>query len=136
MHVVNMDVVLEHAYDWGYDEFVDIEVNPDTQMAWSGRARKEPEDVVREYDPYMITDSARYANIILPGLRQMSGYADAGAGTYAYTRDVVAVDGEVAYQYVTDADEVASSELLDEVVSEFFNGANDALANEKPKVSP
>ena len=122
MHVVNMDVVLEHAYDWGYDEFVGVSEDPD--------------DYPGEYDAYLFTDSARYANIILPGLRQMSGYADAGAGTYAYTRDVVAVGQGVAHQYVTKGDEVASSELLDEVVSKFFEGANDALANEKPKVSP
>lgn len=136
MHVVNMDVVLEHAYDWGYDEFVGIDVDGDFRVHGSGHDSLEPEDVVREYDPYMITDSARYANIILPGLRQMSGYADAGAGTYAYTRDVVAVGQGVAHQYVTEGDEVASSELLDEVVSKFFEGANEAVEDKVAEVYP
>jgi len=136
MHVVNMDVVLEHAYDWGYDEFVGIDVDGDVRVHGSGHDSLELEDVVREYDPYMITDSARYANIILPALRQMSGYADAGAGTYAYTRDVVAVGQEVAHQYVTEGDEVASSELLDEVVSKFFEGAHDAVEDKVAEVYP
>jgi len=122
MHVVNMDVVLEHAYDWGYDEFVGVSEDPD--------------DYPGEYDAYLFTDSARYANIILPGLRQMSGYADAGAGTYAYTRDVVAVGQGVAHQYVTEGDEVASSELLDEVVSKFFEGAHDAVEDKVAEVYP
>ena len=123
MNVINIDIVLEHAYDWGYDEFIGIDVDHDPRV--NGGLDDEE---VNEIDPRMVADTARAANVIMPGLRQMAGYADAGAGTYTYTRDVVVVGQEVGIQYVTEGDDMSSAEVLDMVVSKFYEGADEGAA--------
>lgn len=117
MRVINKDLVLEHAHDWGMTEFADIAGNADAT-------------------PYDITGTDTYANIILPGLREMAGYEDAGAGTFTLMTDVVVVTPPVGYKYVTEGELVSSAQFLDEVVGAFFEGAQLVFDRDVAEASP
>ena len=117
MRVVNADLVVQHAYDWGMSEFGDIDADADAT-------------------PYDITVTDRYANIILPGLREMAGYEDAGAGTYTLMTDIVVVGNNVKFQYVTEGEVVSSAQFLDKVVGKFFDGAQRAIDHAAVEASP
>ena len=112
--VVEIDYQEEAAYNMGHAEFADHDTADDPEV-----------------DPYFITDSARYANIIAPDLRAMAGYGDRGMGTYTEDRQVAAIvpgcEEDVGVQL---ADLTDASALFDELHSAFFRGAHDALAAE------
>jgi hypothetical protein len=109
--VVEIDYQEEAAYNMGHAEFADHDTAEDPEV-----------------DPYLITDSARYANVIAPELRAMAGYADRGMGTYTDDRQVAAIvpgcEEDVGVQL---ADLTDASALFDELHSAFFRGAHDAL---------
>lgn len=108
--VVTEAEALSEAYTRGYDRF-------------SGMDAEIAEDV----DPAYFTDSAAWANHVLPTLRCMSGYRDSGMGTWQ-------VDGEVAV--IQDGDEgdepagattMLASDFQDRVVDAWYNGVYAAL---------
>jgi len=120
--------VMRDAYDWGYERF---------HLALADKrdlTDSEREEVAINLDLY--TQSAEWANNILPALRAMAGYSDPmGVGTYTTLegdlevidperyedRDVKRIEGR--------AEDIAP-EILDGLVDEFFQGAWDGATAE------
>lgn len=67
-------------------------------------------------------DFATYSNEVLPELRRMAGYEDAGAGTYQVAREVEATADDADYTF-----EVSTSELLSRAVDAFDRGVTHGL---------
>jgi hypothetical protein len=108
--VVEISYQEEAAYDMGHDEFADHDTAEDPEV-----------------DPYFITGSARYANIIAPGLRAMAGYDDNGFGTYTVDRQVAAIRPGCEEDQPALADLTDASVIFDELHAAYFRGAHDAL---------
>lgn len=89
-------------------------VNVDDMME-QAREFGRDEGPFADYDAFdAFTSSARYANIVLPTLRGIVGYEDhMGAGTNTTDRMLRTADG----------DRVMASDLLDDAVDAFFEGA-------------
>ena len=84
MKIINIDDVKRAAFDAGFDRFAGVDpVDPE------------------EFDLSYFTESAEYANTILPRLRQFAGYEDGGYGTYTDPADTLVVTDD-------DVDELAS----------------------------
>jgi len=113
--------VMRDAYDWGYERF-HLALADEGDMT-----DKRREELSINLDLY--TQSAEWANNILPALRAMAGYSDPmGVGTYTTLegdlevidperykdRDVKRIEGR--------AEDIAP-EILDGLVDEFFQGA-------------
>jgi len=98
------------AYSRGYDRFAGMDA-----------------DLAADADPAYFSDSAAWANHVLPTLRCMSGYRDDGYGTWQ-------VDGEIALVENGDEDDepaeavtMLASDLQSEVVDAWYEGAYAAI---------
>jgi len=78
------------AYDMGYNEFSGADPMPPS-----------------EFDLSPFYSSARYANIIVPTIREMAGYEDSGHGTW---------------QQLTGEAQETAPYVLDELVDAFSHG--------------
>lgn len=114
--VVKPNYYLEQAYQKGYDRF-DGEATPE---------RSDP-----SLDGF--TDSATYANHVLPGLRQMAGYDDSGHGTYTQEREVAAIIAGREEDEPAEATLVSSYKVYDRLVEAWRGGALDAMAGDDPQ---
>lgn len=116
--VVDLHQTKEDAYERGYLRFEDAEV-------------EHPE----EWGFHYFTESAEWANNVLPKLRAMAGYDDTEdggvyAGTYQVERRVVLV--EEPRDEPAEGDIINGRYLHDELVDCYRDGANDAaLGREK-----
>ena len=109
--VIKPDYIIEEAYRMGHDEFSDVEADS-------------AEDVEFHY----FTESARWANIILPRLRAMAGAADEmGVGTYTDHRDVAAIHSGCEEDEPAEADLISSKHVHGELVDAYRMGALDAV---------
>lgn len=66
------------------------------------------------------TDTATYANVVLPRLRELAGFDDSGVGTHTVDRTIVATDDRHSEPF-----EVNASDVLDGMVDAFIAGAHD-----------
>lgn len=105
--------VLREAYDMGFSKFEGSEV--------------EPEDF--EIGHY--TESARYINNVAPKLRAMSGFDDAGHGTYQEPSSVVVVPPEHEDDEPMTGKVMSSGEVNNRVFEAFSNGAYDAVRDSR-----
>jgi hypothetical protein len=110
--VVKLYYAEEEARELGYAEFESVPTDTSAD----------------DVDPTIITDSARWANILAPKMRCMAGYGDTGRGTYTVDRKVAAV------LYGSEEDEPAAADLIDAsaiyevLVEKFYHGAHMALS--------
>jgi hypothetical protein len=120
--------VMRDAYDWGYERF---------HLALADKrdlTDSEREEVSMNLD--MFTETAEWANSILPALRAMAGYSDGmGVGTYNTLEGTLEVVDPESYKdqevkRVTGKAEDIAPEILDGLVSEFFQGAWDGATAE------
>jgi hypothetical protein len=120
--------VMRDAYDWGYERF---------HLALADKrdlTDSEREEVAINLDLY--TQSAEWANNILPALRAMAGYSDPmGVGTYTTLEgDLEVIDPEGykdrnVMRIEGRAEDIAPG-ILDGLVDEFFQGAWDGATAE------
>lgn len=106
---IDMAETRKEAYEMGFDRF-------------KGLSGEETEEFT--FEPF--TQSAEWANTILPRLRAMAGYSDSGYGTYTEENTVL----------VTSEDPSAEREsryLFDELVDMYRNGAYDAVDPDREK---
>lgn len=108
--VVKPYYLKEEAYTMGYDEFDDLTLAPDEEADLDG-----------------FTDTARYANHILPDLRAMAGFADGGHGTYQQGRQVAAIEPGCEEDEPAEADLTTAQEIFNELVDAWRQGAYDAI---------
>jgi len=108
--VVEPYYLTEEAYNKGYDRFVDAEAPDDAEPDLSG-----------------FTQSATYANHVLPGLRSMAGYDDSGPGTYTIERQVAAISPGCEEDRPAEAELVSSKRLFNVLVEAWSSGAYDAM---------
>lgn len=101
----------EQAYNKGYDRFEGAEDIPDDEEV--------------RLDGF--TQSATYANHVLPGLRSMAGYDDSGPGTYTIERQVAAIMPGCEEDEPAEAELVSSNYVFEELVDAWRSGAYDAL---------
>jgi len=66
---------------------------------------------------------------ILPTLRCLSGYDDAGYGTYQQRQDVALIEDGDEADMPTDAVVLSSSWVLDELVDAWYSGAHQAVCD-------
>lgn len=117
MRIINTDEIRRDAYEYGYDRFEFGDPVPR-----------------EEIDMSFFTDTAEYANTVLPRLRRLAGFGDSGFGTYTEVRDVIGVSQEAAAELAADAgwidaDVIDSWDLFDDLVDEFHDGASDGLVS-------
>lgn len=108
-NVVVADRVVEQAYNLGYDRFESVEAD---------------EDVV---DLEGFRSGAEYANHVLPELRALAGYDDAGYGTYQQDGEIVIVDEADLDDDPIAGDSWTAGEYLSVVVDRWHDGVRDAL---------
>jgi len=120
--------VMRDAYDWGYERF-HLALADEGDMT-----DKRREELSINLDLY--TQSAEWANNILPALRAMAGYSDPmGVGTYnTLEGDLEVIDPE-RYEdrdvkRIEGRAEDIAPEILDGLVDEFFQGAWDGATAE------
>jgi hypothetical protein len=111
--VVKIDYKEEEAHRMGYAEFKGHDTATDPEV-----------------DPYFITDSARWANVIQPQLRAMAGFDDSGVGTYTISRDVAAINPGTEEDEPSTAQLMAAQRVLELLNKAYFDGAHDALSGE------
>jgi hypothetical protein len=113
--VVKPNYYLEQAYQKGYERFEDSEaLADDAEPSLEG-----------------FTDSAEYANHVLPGLRSMAGFDDSGPGTWTIEREVAAIHPGCEEDEPAEAELVSSRQVFEELVNAWRGGALDALRNEE-----
>jgi len=110
--VVKPDYQIEEAYQMGHDEFGDMDIDGD------------PDE---EFEFGHFTDSARWANHILPSLRAMAGYADSAGGTYTVERQIAAIKPGCEEDEPADAELMEGRHLFDRLVDAYRTGAYDAV---------
>lgn len=115
--VVKPYYAVEEAYNMGYSKFSGTDTDE------SGRV---------DLAPYHST--ADYANNVLPRLRAMAGYADAGHGTYQEHRKVAAVDAGCEEDEPAEAELREASHIFNSLVDAFNNGAYDAIEGREKSV--
>jgi len=115
--VVKPNYALEEAYNMGYEEFFSL----------SG---EETEDF--DFAPF--TDSARWANIILPKLRAMAGFDDRGHGTYRESRQVAAIEPGCEEDEPAEAELMDCSFVFEELSDAFRKGAYDAVEGNEREI--
>lgn len=109
--VVKPYYLTSEAYGMGHDEFSDVEA-----------------DTAEEIDFSQFTSTARWANIIAPKLRAMSGARDpTGKGTYTAHREVAAIHAGSEEDEPAEADLVGSERLYEALVDAYRTGALDAV---------
>ena len=108
--VVTEAEALGEAYTRGYDRF-------------SGMDAEIAEDV----DPAYFTDSAAWANHVLPTLRCMSGYRDRGRGTYQVDGTIALIRDGDELDEPADADVILASDFQGAVVDAWYNGVYAAI---------
>jgi hypothetical protein len=114
--VIEEAQLLEAAYDRGYSEFEDADVDP----------RGEEEASMAAF-----TESARYTSSVLPDLREWSGYDDTGTGTYGIPQTAFVVPVGNTDDTPAEAVEVESRYVLEEAaVPAYLRGCRDALHGE------
>lgn len=112
--VVVEEKAFREAYAMGYERFDGIQL-------YEGE----------EFDLAPFTDSAEYANHILPRLRALAGFEDSGYGTYTGNRDIVIVSESDLEDMPISGDLTESHYLYNELVDEFRNGAYKAVDNSR-----
>jgi len=80
-------------------------------------------DQIIDFDAGSITDSARYANIILPCLRALAGMGDDGTGCYTEDREVAVIPPEARGDLPADGFTTNADYLVSRLVDAFFEGA-------------
>jgi len=112
MAVVREAYQIEEAYRDGYGEFSDVGT----------------EDI----DFSMFTETARWANVIAPGLRAAAGYSDAGHGTYTENRPVAAIKPGCEEDTPAEAVQKSAFDVFDRLTSAYRAGALDAAEGRPP----
>ena len=110
--VVKADYVLEEAYRMGHNEFSDFELDDDEEADLSG------------FKSY-----ARWANVLAPRLRAMSGAADHGHGTFQDHRQVAVIRSGCEEDEPAEADLMDSRHVYEAVVSAWDMGALDGATD-------
>lgn len=108
--VVKPYYLKEEAYRMGHSEFEDTDLGPDADPDLSG-----------------FTDSARYANHVLPDLRAMSGFEDNKGGTYTVNRRVAAIKPGCEEDEPAEAELTEAQYVFEELVSAWRMGAYDGM---------
>lgn len=108
--VVKPHYAIEEAYNMGYKRF---------EGAY---------DETGEFDFSGFTDSAEYANSVLPDLRAMAGFADHGHGTYQERRRVAATHPGCEEDEPAEADLMDAGALHSELADAYRKGAVDGAA--------
>ena len=108
--VVRPAYALEEAYRMGHDEFSDLR-------------GEETENFEFRY----FTDTARWANHILPKLRAMAGYADTAGGTYTDERRIAAIHPGCEEDTPAEARLIDGHHLFRSLVDAYRTGAYDAV---------
>ena len=108
--VVRPAYALEEAYRMGHDEFSDLR-------------GEEAENFEFRY----FTDTARWANFILPKLRAMAGYADTAGGTYTDERRIAAIRPGCEEDTPAEARLIDGHHLFTSLVDAYRTGAYDAV---------
>lgn len=98
----------------GYDEFYPLDP---------------PEDE-HDMDLSPFHSGARWANVLLPRLRSMAGFADGGHGTYQENREVAAIHPGCEEDEPAEADLVDSNYLFDRLVDAYTTGAYDGWSGD------
>jgi hypothetical protein len=109
--VVKPHYYTEKAYKKGYARFADQELPDDEMPSLEG-----------------FTQSAAYANHVLPGLRSMAGFDDSGPGTYTIERKVAAIHPGCEEDEPAEAVLVPSQRVFDCLIEAWRDGAHDAMA--------
>lgn len=108
----------DEAYAMGFERFEDAD-EP------QGDAGDVEDDIAMALDGFQ--QGAAYTNTVLPRLRCMAGYGDAGHGTYQQGRQVAFVEVGDGDDRPIEAEHIQSHHIFDELVDLFANGAYDAL---------
>lgn len=108
--VVKPYYALEEAYGMGYGRFEELDG-----------------EEAEGFDLAPFQSTAEYANQVLPSLRCMAGYADAGHGTYQQHREVAAIQPGCEEDEPAEANLRDASELHERLVDAFSSGAYDAV---------
>ena len=99
------------AYEMGHAEFSEVEA-----------------ETAEDVDFSQFTSTARWANIIAPKLRAMSGARDpTGKGTYTQHREVAAIHAGCEEDEPAEADLVDSRHLYEALVDAYRTGALDSV---------
>lgn len=99
------------AYEMGHAEFSGVEA-----------------ETAEDVDFGQFTSTARWANIIAPKLRAMSGARDStGKGTYTEHREVAAIHAGCEEDEPAEADLVSSADLYEALVDAYRTGALDSV---------
>ena len=107
--VVKPQYAVEEAYSMGYDRFEGVDA-----------------DTEGDFDFAPFTDTSAWANIVLPSLRAMSGFADAGHGTYQEHRQVAAILPGDEEDEPAEAELYGAQSMLNVLVDAYRKGAYDA----------
>lgn len=114
--VVRLAYRIEEAYSMGHDEFSEVEADS-------------AEDVEFSY----FTDSARWANVVLPRLRAMSGYGHRGRGSsHTVQRQVAVIHSGCEEDEPAEADLRECFRILDAMIDAYRMGAIDAAVGTPP----
>lgn len=106
-----------------------VETEAKDEARAMGRDRFEGVEVenFENFDLGPFQSSAEYANSVLPRLRAMAGYGDAGRGTYQVDRPIAVI--ETGFEDDTPAlaeIDTTAAHLYDELVEEWSTGAYEA----------
>lgn len=115
--VVQPFYAAEEAYRNGYQRFEGTDLPDEAEFDLSG-----------------FRQSATYANTVLPRLRAMSGYADAGHGTYTENRKVAAVHPGCEEDTPAEADIVDATTVEKHLMQCWERGVYDAVEGREPDV--
>lgn len=107
--VVRMALALEDAYAMGYDRFEGMDAEAAEGFTFA---------------PF--TDSATWANTVLPSLRARAGFEDSGHGTYRVDRQVAVIAEGDEDDEPADAELVFTQWVFGRLVDEYRRGAHDA----------
>ena len=109
--VVRTRYVTEEAYRMGHSEFSDVEA-----------------DSADDVEFHYFTESARWANVILPKLRAMAGFGHSGRGSsHMEDRQVAAILPGCEEDEPAEADLVDSRHILDSLIDAYRMGALDSV---------